>query len=125
MSNTTTVRAKSKPKTVSEIALARGLAFLEAAGVKFAVELKDGSIVGALKVAVQHAAKKSRNNFDAEFSYISDLDALAPGESLTWKLGKRAAKFRNALDNAVRKRYGVESCIISRVGGTVKILRVL
>ena len=122
----------SSLSTTQTAAFERGMAFLGACGLRFAVELPDQSFVGSLPVPKEAAAailspRQPRRNLDPKFGHKAKVDAMVQGELL--KFVAESDEEATALASIVASRgfdkFGAGSCISSKRGLNVELLRVL
>lgn len=111
---------------VQQEALKRAVALLKAAKLSFAIQLADGSYLGDLTV-VPPKQRIRVNNFKAMFpDYISQIEAMKPGDELTWtaETPELAFSFRSAVSSNAVRFHGAKSCITVTEGNQVQVLRV-
>lgn len=112
---------------VQQIALDRALAMLNAAGVRYAVQMPDGQIAGSLPVGKAPKTDRRRvNNFmEAYPGYVEQVKAMAPGAVLRWPVtADMAEPFRKAVSSTASHYLGAGKCISTINDGHVELLRV-
>ena len=113
------------------IALQRGLAFLRATRLRFAIELPDQSLLGELPVPQAAMPAKvatvRRHDLEFKYSYHGKVDALEPGQAAGFDCDSEDEASRLVKHIASRgcKKFGNGHCISARRALHVELLRVL
>ena len=122
----------SSLSTTQTAAFERGMAFLGACGLRFAVELPDQTFVGTLPVPKAAASailspRKPRMNLNPKYGFHAKVDAMVPGDVLKFSAdgNDEANSLASSLASRGFAKFGAGSCISAKRGFNVELLRVL
>ena len=114
-----------------EIALHRGLAFLRATSLRFAIELPDQSLLGTLPVPKEPPPEKvvmaRRRDLEPKYGYYHKVDSLEVGQKAEIECESEddAARLIKLLASRGCQKFGNGNCISAKRERHVELMRVV
>lgn len=113
-----------------EMALHKGMSFLRATNLRFAIEMPDQTYLGELPVPKEalpiKERKVRRHDIQDKFGYHSKVDLMEPGQKLPFVCAsdEEATRLISHLSGRGCSKFGKGSCMSARNGLHVELLRI-